>query len=115
MFKSTDGAANWSGAPGLTYYPILLPGCRQCPCGASYAGTDQNGVWKTTDSGAHWAYAERHCRNLIVDIVIDPTNSSTLYAGTAGGVGLAIGHIYKSTNGGATWQQKDSGMPLETN
>ena len=37
-------------------------------------------------------------------IVIDPTNSNTIYAGTYGG------GVFKSTNAGASWSQFNTGL-----
>ena len=54
----------------------------------------------------------------IFDIAIDPTNPQVLYASTINGPGPATPHtfpsgsagIYKSTDGGLTWTQKNEGL-----
>ena len=73
-----------------------------------YAGGVDGGVWKSTNAGTSWAAIGDLLSNLAVTtLVIDPTNSSTLYAGTGEGVfnGDAIRGlgIFKSTNGGTSW------------
>ena len=50
---------------------------------------------------------------IVTQIIIDPQNTQILYAGMGGGTsGLIIGHIFKSTDGGATWVQKDNGITI---
>ncbi len=58
------------------------------------------GILKTTDGGATWAksldwsYNERRG---VLDLVIDPDNTSRIWAGTSDGV-------YRSTDAGTSWQ-----------
>jgi len=73
-----------------------------------YAGTVEDGVFKTTDSGATWQALNQGLRVLDVRALsIDPTNSRVLYAGTEGG------GVYKSINGGTSWRSSSSGMNPE--
>lgn len=66
------------------------------------------GVWRSTNSGASWAPTNDLMANLaICSLVMDPTDSDTLYAGTGEGfanVDAVRGEgIYKSTDGGFNW------------
>ncbi len=74
--------------------------------GTYYLGAAGGGLWKSTDSGAHWAPLSDAWRSLQVSsIAVDPTNSNILYVGTGdfdGFGGLGFG-IMKSTDGGTTW------------
>ena len=73
-----------------------------------YAGSEDGGVWKTTDGGAHWTPLTDNQPSLAVgSITLDPNNPGTIYVGTGEenfnadalyGVG-----ILKSTDGGASW------------
>ena len=78
-----------------------------------YTGTGV-GVFKSKDAGASWSNA-----GLIgwpvVSLVIDPQNSSTLYAVTGGYASDDIDthHVFKSTDGGAIWNEADSGLPAQ--
>ncbi|HAL57230.1 MAG TPA: hypothetical protein DCP63_12370, partial [Bacteroidetes bacterium] len=91
-----------------------------------YAGTETNGMFKTTDAGRTWMRLRQGLKctanqtgySQILDIAIDPNNSNILYASTVNGPGPAgnplspssSGGVYKSTDGGLTWHQKVSGL-----
>ncbi|HVH63533.1 MAG TPA: choice-of-anchor D domain-containing protein [Candidatus Dormibacteraeota bacterium] len=73
-----------------------------------YAGTPGGGVWKTTDSGVHWAPLTDGQPDLAIGAVaVDPNNHLTVYAGTGepnrGIDSIAGVGVMKSTDGGATW------------
>ncbi len=61
-------------------------------------------IVKSTDGGNTWANASQGIyldwETRVYEMVIDPNNTNTLYAGTGGFFG---GDIYKSTNGGESW------------
>jgi len=74
-----------------------------------YAGTNGNGVFKSTDGGKSWRNSSDGLTSeglWITKLVIDPSNSQTLYAGTT-----YSGGFYKSTNGGITWVPAKNGLP----
>ncbi|MCB0306120.1 MAG: T9SS type A sorting domain-containing protein [Calditrichaeota bacterium] len=74
-----------------------------------YAGAATGGVFKSTDMGNTWFPVFDDQANLnIGDIGIDPQNPDVVYVGTGEANGghnnFAGGGVYKSTDGGATWQ-----------
>jgi photosystem II stability/assembly factor-like uncharacterized protein len=70
-----------------------------------YAGTDGDGVFKTTDGGASWSAASSGLTYFyILSLAIDPTNPQVLYAGTDG-----CG-VFKTTDGGSSWSEASSGL-----
>jgi photosystem II stability/assembly factor-like uncharacterized protein len=114
VFRTTDGGASWLPArDGLTFYPIRSLGIDPDNSAILYAGTDYDGVWKSTDSGATWFKSSTGLDEsmIIFNIIVDPQNPNTLYAGLAGGVAFVIGNIYKSTDGALNWKTSDSGLP----
>ena len=114
VFKTIDGRQSWAPArTGLTFFPIRTLVTDPQDSNVLYAGTDYNGVWKSTDGGDSWSKSSSGLYEglVIFDIEIDPQDTDTLYAGLGGGVGLVIGNVYKSEDGGATWTLKDAGMP----
>lgn len=76
-----------------------------------YAATASGGVWKSTDAGDHWQPITDALPSLSIgDIALDPSDKNTLYCGTGepNGGGGSITYdgrgVYKSSDGGATWQ-----------
>src|SRR6266496_3560402 len=82
-----------------------------------YAGPDR-GVYKSDDAGASWSAVNAGLPAFrIQTIAIDPAFPSTLYAGTLTPDGVASVGIFKSIDGGQTWQSKTLGgfnVALET-
>jgi len=114
VFKTIDGGQSWEPArDGLTFYPIRTLVTDPQDPNILYAGTDYNGIWKSTDGGERWSKSSGGLYEglIVFDVDIDPHSRDTLYASLAGGVGLGIGNVYKSEDGGATWTLKDAGMP----
>ncbi|MBI3240820.1 MAG: hypothetical protein HYZ49_00800 [Chloroflexi bacterium] len=75
-----------------------------------WIGSVSGGIWKTTDGGVSWSIQDDFMANMAVSaLIIDPTDSNTLYAGTGEGFfnGDAIrgAGVFKTTNGGGTWTQ----------
>ncbi len=68
--------------------------------GVVYAASWGAGVFKSTNSGRTWDYANQGLTNgRIYSVAVDPTNPNIVYAGTFGD------GVFKSTDGGATWTQ----------
>ena len=114
VFKTTNGGILWSPARnGLSFCPIrnLVPDPENN--GTLYAGTDFDGVYKTVNGGLSWVKTSAGLDSTMVvkTLVLDPDDSSILYAGLAGGLTLSIGNIYKSTNGAGSWTIMDEGIP----
>lgn len=116
LWKSTDGGATWSSntdlIPSLSVSDIAIdPTNTQTmylATGDKFGiywqyetwGHYSAGVLKSTDGGATWnptglTYSLANV-TVIQRLIIDPANTSTLYAATNAG-------IFKSTDGGANW------------
>jgi photosystem II stability/assembly factor-like uncharacterized protein len=74
-----------------------------------YIGADGGGVWKTTDGGVTWKpIFDGESAPSIGALAVAPSNPNIIYVGT--GVNTDYGDVshgdgvYKSTNGGETWQ-----------
>ncbi len=110
VFKSTDGGATWSniGLSNTTTLAIDFVNPN-----ILYAGTFSSDVvfhpggaflFKSTDGGATWSNSSSPIDFDIALLVMDPSSSNTLYAGSAGEAAGAGGIIlWKSTDAGATW------------
>jgi photosystem II stability/assembly factor-like uncharacterized protein len=118
IWKSTDGAQNWRpvfddnlelAIGDLTYDPVNPD--------IVYAGTGDpnmpstvqngNGVFKSTDGGETWAYLGLGEQGVISKVVVDPANPQIIYVAAMGNpyVRTAERGIYKTTDGGASWQK----------
>ncbi|NOY69077.1 MAG: hypothetical protein GXP53_06245, partial [Deltaproteobacteria bacterium] len=77
-----------------------------------YIGTDGGGVYKSTDAGASWSNVSRSSsfvsRNFIDPYVngisLDPDDPNVVYAATGY---LGGGHVYRSKDGGGSWNSND--------
>jgi photosystem II stability/assembly factor-like uncharacterized protein len=77
--------------------------------GVFYIGVNNGGVWKTTDYGQTWTpiFDEQGTQS-IGAVAVAPSDPSILYVGSGEGLqrpDLSVGDgIYKSTDGGRTWE-----------
>jgi hypothetical protein len=98
VFKSTDGGVTWINR-GLRGAAVNLLAIALAQPGVVYAATEGpgprtfQGLFKSIDGGASWA-AITGLEDLIASrfhmtaLVVDPGNSSVVYAGTSGGTTL---------------------------
>jgi len=135
VYKSTDGGDSWQhlGLPNTQHTGriILHPDDPEtawvASIGALYSPGPDRGVYKTTDGGATWSQTLFVNDDAgVIDLVIDPSDPDVLYAAawertrrawdfTEAGAGSGI---YKSTDGGATWDlltTEASGFPTGEN
>ncbi len=75
-----------------------------------------DGIYKTTDGGNTWTNLGLHGSERIVDVSIDPRDSNDVYACVTGRLwsDSAERGVYKTTDGGATWQHVLKGTNLST-
>jgi photosystem II stability/assembly factor-like uncharacterized protein len=88
--------------------------------GALWTSNEERGLYKTVDGGATWKQVLRVSKYTgVADVAMDPRNPDVLYAATfqrerryysflGGG---PEGAIFKSVDGGATWQKLTTGLP----
>ncbi|HET6419776.1 MAG TPA: Ig-like domain repeat protein [Geobacteraceae bacterium] len=101
VFSSADGGSTWSACTGQpANHNVLSLACDAS--GNLYAGTE-GGIFTSTDCGTWTAVngglTPDPSSTPPVTIVIDPTTSSTLYAGLDGA------GVWKSTNSGGAWSK----------
>ena len=118
IFKSTDAGVNWHPvfddhlnlAIGSLAFSPTQPN-------VAYAGTGDsnlplmvfsgNGLYKSTDAGETWQYLGLGEVGIISRIMLHPSNPQLLFAAAMGNpyVRDAARGVYRSTDGGQTWQQ----------
>jgi photosystem II stability/assembly factor-like uncharacterized protein len=135
VFKSTDAGKTWRfvglaatrqigkivvdpADPDRVYLAAL---------GHVYKANPERGVYRSTDGGAHWTkvLADAKDPNDVgaVDLALDPQHPRTLYASlwatrrppwaVYAPTNLPGGGLYKSTDGGDTWQKLGIGLPAD--
>ena len=131
VYKSLDGGETFTHV-GLTATHtiariIIHPGDSKtvyvAASGHEWTDNKERGVYKTTDGGETWKkvlYIDE--RTGAIDLVMHPTDPKTLYAATwqrirrlyndpRNEAGYGKSGIYKSTDGGASWEQMNQGLP----
>ena len=128
IYKSTDGGTTWQNMglkdtehisaivinpqnPDIVYIGAL---------GHAFGPNEERGVFMTTDGGKTWTktlYIDN--QHGVADLEIDPTNPNILYAGMwsferkpwTHHSGSEKGGVYKSIDGGRTWNKLTNGLP----
>jgi photosystem II stability/assembly factor-like uncharacterized protein len=132
MWKSVDGGKSWKhiGLENTLQIGRVIVDPKNsnlvyvAALGNVYGPGADRGVYRSHDGGVTWEKVLfRDAEVGAIDLIFDPANSQTIYASLwnvrrppwfiyapANGPG---GGIFKSTNGGATWKQIDTGIPVE--
>lgn len=132
MYKSSDAGKTWShiGLEDTRQIGRVLVDPRNpdvvfvAALGHAYGANAERGVYRSNDGGASWQKVLYKNDSIgAIDLAFDPQNSRTIYAtlwntrrppwsvyppsyGPGGG-------IFKSMDGGDTWQQLTKGLPTE--
>ena len=121
VFKSTDRGNNWTQINnGLDSLETNILTVDPNDSKTLYLGTDDDGVYKSTDGGESWK--KLNVSSIpksfgVGDIIVDPQNSNNIYIGTVDYFRLSESRgvlgdfgIYKSTDGGTTWEDFNKGL-----
>jgi photosystem II stability/assembly factor-like uncharacterized protein len=112
LVKSTDGGETWNAIEtGPNTFILSLAIDPITPSTVYAAG---GGIFKSTDGGETWNAIEAglpssNGQRFFQSLALDPTAPSTIYAGYFDSSGYK-GAVYKSTNGGASWDAADAGL-----
>ncbi len=68
-------------------------------------------LFRSTDGGKTWRVGSGLPNAVVINVEIDPADSSVAYASIATTQGASV---YRSTNGGASWSASATGLPLFT-
>jgi photosystem II stability/assembly factor-like uncharacterized protein len=121
MFKSSDAGASWNPIDaGLSAVAVTSLAIDPDVPEILYAAAGDGGVFKSTDGGASWsALNSGLAAGFVTAVVIDPSTPTTVYAVEGygelqGGVfGIDQG-VFKSTDGGESWNSANAGLSLQS-
>jgi uncharacterized repeat protein (TIGR01451 family) len=111
LSSASAGENRWTThGPGLANVAVLV--AHPTVPATLYAGTEEGGVFKTTDGGNSWTAINTGLVSLnagrtdlnITALAIDPKQPNTIYAGTADS------GIFKSNDAGANWIRFSNGL-----
>lgn len=104
IYKSTNRGESWFRAG-----PAIIIGVRSMaidPTQTRNLYIAAGRLYKSTDAGANW-FPTGLTELSIETVVVDPNNGNTVYAGNRNGV-------FKSTDGGQTWEPRNQGLTNTT-
>ncbi len=128
VFKSSDGGDTWRNM-GLhdthhigrvVIHPRNPDVVYVAAIGRNYSPNEERGLFKTTDGGETWLRSLYVSEKVgVVEVVMDPSASDTLYAAAWERSRKAWGHtsmgegsaLYKTTDEGVTWRRLTGGLP----
>ena len=118
VFKSTDRGNNWTQINnGLNSLETNVLTVDPNDSDVLYLGTDDDGIYKSINGGEKWEKLIPSASFGVGDIVVDPQNSNNVYMGTVDYFRLSESRgvlgdfgVYKSTDGGTTWEEFNSGL-----
>lgn len=109
FYRSTNGGASFSSISTPAAGAWLAPWC-QDPSAAKtiYASTDK--VYKSTDQGTTWAAISVALAGIgqFTVLKVAPSNTQVIFAGSGT-------KLYRTSNGGGSWTDITSGLPVATN
>jgi len=105
VFRSTSAGERWvpTGLSATDTRTIVQDPANP---GVFWAGTEDQGVWKSMDGGKTWKMSNAGLGHLTVYAIAIDQGGERLYIGTHGG------GVYRSSDHGATWQQTSRGMDV---
>lgn len=103
--KTTDGAATWTSIRTGFHHSLAIDPVFP---DTLYLGQLAS-IQKSVDGGLTWNGTGGGLADFIVDLVVDPSDSSVVYAANSA-VGGAPDLLYKSVNGGGAWAPSNTGL-----
>lgn len=126
IFRSADGGSTWQEDGGQKVFGVEFQALAVDPrdptivyagAGLTGDGGTDSGLFKSTDAGLTFEAADLSIeRTVVSSIAVDPFDSRTVYAASPQPSNLVStpqpNGVFKSTDGGATWQVKNHGLRL---
>ncbi len=117
LYKSTDGGETWerilvkSAPVNVVKGDLHNPDILYAGSGLFYAPVIKGNLYKSTDKGKNW-----HITSLgdmvINTVAVNPGHPEIVYVGSGAPDVEGAAGVFKSGDGGATWQWSSKGLPL---
>ena len=123
VWRTTNGAASWqaissdlSNGPYPTMSTFGTVTTIDVAAGdpdVIYAGTDDGNLWVTADGGANWSLISASMpQRWVTRVTVHPTDPATVIVTFSGfRSGENMGHIFRSTDMGASWEDISNNLP----
>jgi photosystem II stability/assembly factor-like uncharacterized protein len=112
LYKSSDHGNSWDSVPPPNGYSFSSLAISPSDNNILYIGcTNPNQIYKSTDRANTWTLLPLQIigDNPINNIVVDPEDANIVYASVFS-YGGPPGGIYKTINGGLSWEEKNNGL-----
>ncbi|MEW6363895.1 MAG: hypothetical protein AB1714_04570 [Acidobacteriota bacterium] len=110
LWKSTDAGKEWTRVLYRGHFTSSSIYCAAVSDSSSnilYAGTDGDGVLKSTDGGTTWSKTGPGIGDdWVLTLAVDPQNPAVVFAGS-------MDHLFKTSDGGARWADCGQGLPSD--
>ncbi len=113
LYRSTDGGRSWSVPGDITtlWSGVTALAIRPDSTNVVYAADGNSDLLKSTDYGTSWSLVLQGSFGLCETIQFDTKNPSTFYLGTSWAAPDHTVGIFKTTDGGLTWEYPTAGLP----
>jgi photosystem II stability/assembly factor-like uncharacterized protein len=111
IYKSTNRGDLWTAVSEPFTGQCTALGVSPLNSDVVYAGSNRGELKVTTDGGAHWTDrtdAPGTVNRAITDFALSPTDPAVAYMAVSG---FYTNHVFKTTDGGATWADIGRGLP----
>lgn len=111
IWRSTDDGNNWSDVSGtLDGSFVTCIEISRADTNRIYAGTENGGIFKSEDGGLNWTgdIASSALPGRTITRLATPADAADVVYATVANFGNS--HLFRSTDGGAVWQDVDGGQ-----